>query len=50
MARSPEVDLLSVGAGELIDEDKGSAVLAAALQADRAVAVVEVCVKINKHM
>ena len=43
MDRGPEVDLLGVGAGELVDEDEGSAVLAAA-----AVLAAEIFVKVNK--
>ena len=47
MSRGPEVDLLDVGAGELVDEDEGGAVLAAARHPDGAVTVVEICVKVR---
>ena len=42
MSRGPEVDLLGVGAGELVDEDEGGAVLAAARHPGGAVTVVEI--------
>ena len=47
MSRGPEVDLLGVGAGELVDEDERGAVLAAARHPDGAVTIVEICVKVE---